>query len=1417
MPFTTTSETDRRGWIRKSSIIAALVGLFCVAAAVPVAGQEKAHRAMVRSLQVGAPAHPQHGGGHGIVHPAMPKVDDVTAVQNGQRRFHGADPALAPAGDEPAVGPQGSDPWDLARRLGIADNSSYPIPSSMRGVDLMRQSEAEAHLKSESCIHCHGEVGDMHPENTVRIGCTDCHGGNANCYDKERAHVQPRMPAAWHSAANPVRSYTLLNHESPEFVRFVNPGDLRVAHIACGQCHANEVLQLRKSMMTHGCMLWGAALYNNGSVPEKWARYGESYSMNGAPQRLQTVPPPTPDEVSQKGILPFLDPLPRFEITQPGNILRIFERGGRFRAEVGIPERLEEPGRPRERLSTRGLGTENRTDPVFIGLAKTRLFDPTLNFLGTNDHPGDYRSSGCSACHVVYANDRDPVASGPFAKYGNRGTAAAETDDFVHAVDPTIPKNESGHPIAHRFTLSLPTSQCMVCHVHPGTNVLNSYLGYMWWDNETDGELMYPEEQRKLTAEEYVQATMSNPNEAAARGLWSDPEFLANVRDLNPSLEHTQFADFHGHGWVYRAVFKKDRKGNLLDWRGNPVVPPATTHGSSSPVPVEHVPNELLQAAVAPPTQEEKQTGKQRDGVPVHLMDIHMEKGMHCADCHFYQDNHGNTKLYGEVRAAIEITCTDCHGTAERSVTETIESQLTADLPAKMPTSGPAAPPGGTNLLNLKTPFGKPRFEILRQPGSPPRLIQRSTVEKNLFWEITQTAETVRPGSDEYNPRSHAAKSARLDEQGRVTWGGTSPRDFQQCAHSDQKMSCIACHSSWNPSCFGCHLPQKADIKTPELHNRGDVSKNRVSYNFQTLRDDVFMIAHDGDVTGNRIGPARSSCAIHVTSYNANREAIYSQQQTISGDGLSGIAFSTNVPHTVRGGPGPDAESHLNLPGSHETKSCTDCHVSAENDNNATIAQLTMQGTGFTNFIGKYCWVAAGEHGLEAVVVTENEEPQAVIGSSLHEIAFPENYERHVRENGRMLEHSHEHPGKDIIENITKPFTEIEILDLQHRGEYLYAACGEGGLRVFDIAFIDHKGFSERITTAPVSPLGQKFYVRTEHAMAVAAPTTIAPDPTRVQHPMNKEPSIHPMYAYIYVADKCEGLILVGAGTLLDGSPTNNFLERALTFNPGGILNGARHIQFAGTYAYVCCDAGLVVVDLDDPDCPKVTSVLGHETLEEPTSVAVQFRYAFVTDHKGVKVLDISDLGYPRHVHTVPLEDAHAIYVARTYAYVAAGHHGLVILDVTDPTEAVVDQIYDAGGCVNDAHDVQLGITNVSLFAYVADGKNGLRVIQLTSPETPGNDGFSPRPEPRLVATYKLPKEGHALAISRGIDRDRAVDESGNQIAVFGRVGARPLSAEEMRRMYRRSDGSIFKVSDNIYDREVYNILEDLRVTRRPQ
>jgi hypothetical protein len=315
--------------------------------------------------------------------------------------------------------------------------------------------------------------------------------------------------------------------------------------------------------------------------------------------------------------------------------------------------------------------------------------------------------------------------------------------------------------------------------------------------------------------------------------------------------------------------------------------------------------------------------------------------------------------------------------------------------------------------------------------------------------------------------------------------------------------------------------------------------------------------------------------------------------------------------------------------------------------------------------------------------------------------------------------------------------------------------------------------------------------------MYVTAPTTIAPDPTRKQYAENEEPAVAGIYAYLYAADLHEGLILIGAGTLLDGDPLNNFLKKDLCFNPNGVLNGARHIKFVGNYAYISCNKGIVVVDLTTPTSPKIVHEIGEGFLHHPTSMEVEFRYGFITDEHGLKVIDITNPAHPVPVSALPLGHMHNVYVARNYAYLAGGAKGLIIVNVTNPEKPVVDQIYNANGKISDLHDVKLGITYVSEFAYLADGHHGMHVVQLTSPEVPGNDGFSVRPQPKLIASFPIPHEGEALCIAEGVDRDRAVDESGNQLAVFGRVGAGPLNLQEQRRLYiNPTQLSLFKVQD---------------------
>ncbi|WP_017664223.1 hypothetical protein [Porphyrobacter sp. AAP82] len=1305
-----------------------------------------------------------------------------------------------------------------------------------------RQSVAEMDAKSAGCLTCHvkTDAPTMHVSPAVRLGCTDCHGGNEAVrgnselpHDhpdyvaaRDAAHVLPKYPNSWHfpSSANPKRSYALLNKESPEFVKFINPSDYRVARDACGACHIQSIESAERSIMATGAMLWGGASYNNGILPFKNYLLGEAYTREGDPAHI-TTPGAGPggklsgDQVA-RGVLAEMYPLPTWHVIPPGDVFRVFERGGRTInsqfPEIGLPnpsgsiQRLDEPGRPDLKQSNRGPGTGLRVAIPALNIHKTRLNDPFTWFMGTNDQPGDYRHSGCASCHVVYANDREPRHSLTYAQFGRdgqsitadptiaekiahlagaddghgghgavkqpgddhhadalrqqSGSADKDSDGALRTASGEV--KESGHPLQHVFTRAIPTAQCMNCHMHQPNIFLNSFLGYTMWDYESDAPFMWPKQQKYPTAEEVRAVTDRNPEGAAPRGNWADLDFLRNVYDLNPQLKDTQFADYHGHGWNFRAIFKRDREGNLLDAQGQIVDPddPEKWRREGE--------GKFVPAGVNP-------------GKAVHLMDIHAEKGMQCADCHFEQDSHGNGLIYGEVANAIEITCKDCHGTADAYPT--------------LRTSGPAAPPEGHNLALLRNPDGKRRFEWLEGPDGRQRLIQRSIVDPNLQWEMSLVKDSVDPATPTFNAKAARAKlvSRYGAETGNFEFGtGISEGDR---AHREPEMACFTCHLSWTTSCGGCHLPIEANWKTPVHRYEGGETRNFATYNPQVARDEMFQLGKHMTTKGNQVAPVRSSSALVLSSTNINRERIYVQQPPISAIGFSSQAFAPHFPHTVR---------------LTETKTCTDCHLSAKEDNNAIMAQLFLLGTNYVNFVGLNAWSGL-EGGFQATRVTEYDEPQAVIGSYLHRYAYPDYWGLHVNQNGRELKNwtrgrtfdgemsGETHPLEQFL-NVHEG-TPGRVGCLQLRGEYMFVAEGKGGFAVYDVASIANKGTSERILKGPFSALGHDTQVKTANATCMALATNQPIAPTRNTEAMreaNQEQAFKPIYNFAAVTDASEGLILVNVNTLADGEFRNNKLRRhtyadgSNAWNPGGVLNGARHIVLAGEVAYITAAKGLVVVDLSDPDTPRLAAV---RELRDARASAVQFRYLWVTDADGVKLFDITSLRNPVAVPeaTVPLADARRTYIARTYAYVAAKGDGLVILNVTNPRSPKVYQKVTLDGALNDAEDVIVGTTNASLFAYVADGKNGVKVLQLTSPESQrGFYGFSPAPKPELVAWARTPTP--AIAMSKGLDRDRAVDETGGQMAVFGRLGSRPFTRDEMERMFMTRSGVPWKVTDDV-------------------
>jgi len=1450
----------------------------------------------------------------------------------------------------------------------ISHTRAPPAPKGQPG-DTLAENWAHVDAQNAGCVSCHTATDHktMHASPAVVLSCADCHGGNTQVRaapewkpgsldymaTMKAAHVLPKYPAGWNwpSSANPERSYALLAKESPEFVRFVNPSDYRVARDACGACHIEIIEASERSLMTTGAMLWGGAAYNNGIVPFKNYIFGESYTRDGEPALVKSAsktigPDGKPmwgtvtEEEKARGALPILYPLPTWTTVPPGDVFRVFEDGGRTInpqfPEIGLPnptgqiQRLEEPGRPDLKQSNRGPSTGLRVAIPVLNIHKTRLNDPFLYQMGTNDQPGDYRSSGCAACHVIYANDREPRHSMNYARCGRDGqtvtadptinslregrhlagsygsydaadhashgkvqgsvldthhgakgylgkegtteadcraaTASAQQVVFgeakgiaahgtshdkamskedAHAIagldadghkveghgdghgsDGPVPMNERerGHPLAHTFTRAIPTAQCMNCHMHQPNIFLNTYLGYTMWDYESDAKQMWPgpentaprpeglsdEDYEKIfksqfyaTAKEKREVLDRNPEGASPHGLWRDVEFLRSVYDLNATNKDTQFADYHGHGWNFRAILKRDRRGNLLDADGD-----MSSYGTDT----DHI--------VSPDDPEKWRKAGEGKFVPagdnpgksVHMMDIHAQIGMQCADCHFAQDSHGSGLIYGEVANAVEIGCKDCHGTPDAYPT--------------LKTSNLAAPPEGHNLALLRNMDGRPRFEWFSDTNGRRVLVQRSIIDPDLEWQVSLVKDAVDArwqgvtdalGKPVFNPKAARAKlmSKSAADTGEYTFGtGVAKADR---AHSDDDMACFTCHLAWTTSCAGCHLPIEANWKSGVHKYDDEQTRNYATYNPQVARDQMFQLGRhqttkvSGEPGKALIAPIRSTSALILSSSNINRERIYVQQPPISAIGYSSQAFAPHFPHTVR---------------LKETKQCTDCHLSQDDDNNAIMAQLLLMGTNYVNFVGLHAFTGL-QDGFEAVRVTEWDEPQAVIGSALHRYAYPDYWRAHVEDNGRELKEwtrgpiadanlSGETKQRELFRNVTQG-TPDAVRCLQMRGEYMFVAQGKGGFSVYDIASVGNKGFSESITSAPFSPFGHDTRVKTKNATCMALPTNQAIAPTRNTPELrgaNQEQPFSPVYSYAFVTDAEEGLIAVNVDTMADGEFRNNFLRRAFTFNPDGVLTGARHITLAGDYAYIVTDRSLVTVHLPKPwsasapcevshkkggeTCldPRVTSVT---PLTDPRASAVQFRYLWVTTANGLELFDVTNLDQPRHLPaaTLPLADAHRVYLARTYAYVAGGREGLVIVDATRPEHPAVVEKFTADGQLNDARDVIVGSTNASAFAYVADGRNGLKVIQLTDFErTPNVYGFAPTPKPMLIAWAKTPSP--ALALSKGLDRDRGVDETGGQIAVFGRLGSRPFTRPEMERLFLNTKGQPYKVSNKV-------------------
>ena len=337
----------------------------------------------------------------------------------------------------------------------------------------------------EQCETCHAppksgkskRIEDAHP--FADLSCTDCHGGDPDAESKSKAHINP--PEGVEFVKDMAADQ--LDELPEEYLRFVNPGDLRVAEIGCGAaspaagdggCHQNKVDTVSRSVMStfvghYNVPRFLAGLQGHaaefGSRDLVHADYDAGSAPFGAVESIQAMRPPPDDAV--------------------------------------------------------------RTDMATLMDHYLVKSCPTCHAytFGPNNSPGNYRSSGCTSCHMVY-----------------------EMDGLSQSGDPTVDKSAAPHPARHELTTAIPEYQCQHCHFQ-GARIGLAFQGIR------EGGFPDPPPNAEPLGE---------PLHAHGPDFYFSDEDTTNNYDETPPDLHFAAgmtcvdchvgSDVHGDGWMYSTA-----------------------------------------------------------------------------------------------------------------------------------------------------------------------------------------------------------------------------------------------------------------------------------------------------------------------------------------------------------------------------------------------------------------------------------------------------------------------------------------------------------------------------------------------------------------------------------------------------------------------------------------------------------------------------------------------------------------------------------------------------------------------------------------------------------------------------------------------------------------------------------------------
>lgn len=286
---------------------------------------------------------------------------------------------------------------------------------------------------ASSCMLCHnGSLADdysgpgienPHPFTAAsNITCVTCHGGDPNGTDMLSSHVPP-PPQIGDDAFQDVNAQAWFNrltlagmdkfpdyvvdgktYTAIDYLQFVNPGDLRVVEHgrSCGECHEGHAEVVSKSLLATSAGILAGASFAAGiesSVPESQGLHQDT----AADTAVRAVADSNfSGNQSLVGAVSHLLEYPVFSVRGATGPNAVFQNPAYDAAQLDDDRDAENRAIPGSPLAN-----------LFMDQVSFTCGDCHLGSAGANNRAGDFRSSGCTACHMPYAIDGKSRSTDP--------------------------------------------------------------------------------------------------------------------------------------------------------------------------------------------------------------------------------------------------------------------------------------------------------------------------------------------------------------------------------------------------------------------------------------------------------------------------------------------------------------------------------------------------------------------------------------------------------------------------------------------------------------------------------------------------------------------------------------------------------------------------------------------------------------------------------------------------------------------------------------------------------------------------------------------------------------------------------------------------------------------------------------------